>query len=97
MIDSIIILSLVAAGIIAWVLCIANPRVFWGWKVLAPFVMIFPILYLAFSLAGNEMRMVLWSGMRVDWLTIGCALTPVLVWPIRSGKKAIPLRVAGTA
>lgn len=99
MLDSITVISIVAAGIIAWVFCLMNPRVFFVWKLVAPFAMLFPVLFVGFALTGNEIRMVLWSGIRVDWLTIGCALAPIIVWPIRPdpAKKLAAVRVAGTA
>lgn len=87
MFDAISITGLVAAGAIGWFMCLINPRVFWGWKLVAPIAIIFPSAFVIVALLdGRALSTAFWSGMRVDWLTLGLALAPVLVWPIRAAK-----------
>lgn len=88
-------MTLATAAIVGWVLCFTNRRVFFLWKVIAPIAVVFLLAYLVSQLFTDALRMVVWSGIRMDWLTIGFALAPVLAWPIRS-KGVTPQRaVAG--
>lgn len=96
MFDAIPVLTFAAAAIVGWVLCFTNRRVFFLWKLIAPVAILFLAAYLIGQVFTDAFRMVVWSGIKMDWLTIGLACAPVLAWPIRSKKTMTPARaVAG--
>lgn len=94
MIDGIPVLALTLAACIGWIACVMNKRVFIGWKLIAPFALLLLAVYLIGQLMdGGALRMELWSKIKIDWLTLGLALAPVLVWPIREEKRKQATRV----
>lgn len=94
MLDAIPVMTVVAAAIVGWVLCFMNKRVFFLWKLVAPFVILPLAVWLISQLFGVGSMMALWSGIKIDWLTLGLALAPVLIWPIRADKVATQRAVA---
>lgn len=82
MVDGISIMTIAAAAIVGWLLCVANKRVFWGWKLIAPGAVIYLSGYLFFALIGPGSSMVLWSGIEMDRVTLALSLLPVFVWPM---------------
>ena len=82
MIDGISIMTIAAASIVGWLLCVANKRVFWAWKMMAPMAVVYLSVYLFFALIGPGSSMVLWSGIEMDRVTLALSLLPVFVWPM---------------
>jgi len=82
MIDGIPVMTIAAAALVGWLLCIANRRVFWAWKVIAPAAVIYLSGYVFFALIGPASDMVLWSGIEMDRVTLALSLLPVFVWPM---------------
>jgi hypothetical protein len=84
MIDGLLILAAIAAGLVGWVACIMNERVNVLWK-LASIVAI-PLLAGALFGGLEIIRLEWWAGMRMDVGALICALLPVLAWPVKKSR-----------
>lgn len=78
--DALTLSAVATAGLIGWVLCCANAHVFGGWKCLG--VIAIPVLagYALFTCLGADPY--LWVNAKMDKVTLGLAVMPILAWPL---------------
>lgn len=80
--DTLLLATVAAGGLIGWLACIRNDRVSKWWRPIALIGVFFLPVYLFFVLAGARLEW--WNGTTMDRPILALSLLPVLAWPIRS-------------
>jgi len=80
--DTLFFSTVAAAGMIGWLKCYRDPRVFWAWKWVVPFALFFLSIYLFFTLMGANLAW--WNGTTMDRPIVALCLAPILAWPVKA-------------